>query len=82
LIENYSIPEAELWAILHFLACGGRESDSWLSSLEVLEGAEDSVTHFCNSVMIIDFITYECEKRKLFPFPYECEKRKWFPFSY
>jgi hypothetical protein len=39
---NYSIPEAELWAVLHFLACGGRESESWLSSLEVLEGAEDS----------------------------------------
>jgi hypothetical protein len=42
MIGNYSIPEAELWTILHFLACGGRESDSWLSSLEVLEGAEDS----------------------------------------
>jgi hypothetical protein len=36
------IPEVELWTILHFLACSGRESDSWLSSLEVLEGAEDS----------------------------------------
>ena len=39
---NFYIPEAELWAVLHFLACGGRESESWLSSLEVLEGAEDS----------------------------------------
>jgi hypothetical protein len=39
---NFYIPEAELWGVLHFLACGGRESESWLSSLEVLEGAEDS----------------------------------------
>jgi hypothetical protein len=41
-IENCSVPEAELWDILCFFACGGRESDSWLSSLEVLEGAKDS----------------------------------------
>jgi hypothetical protein len=38
----FYLPEAKLWAVLHFLACGGRESEYWLSSLEVLEGAEDS----------------------------------------
>ena len=42
IIEKSSVPEAELCEILCLFACGGRESDSWLSSLEVLEGAEDS----------------------------------------